>query len=447
MLLDLESLLKVHSLTVKGVIHVGAHFGREYECYKKLNIDKGIFFEPTPSSFEKLKINVVDDGFQLFNKAVGNYNGDVELFVENINQGQSNSILEPTRHLDDYPDIRFEDAKQTAKIVRLDDFIEQPEKFNFLNIDVQGYELEVLKGANTLLENSIDCILSEINFDQLYKNGVNVDELDEYLDKFSFVRVETKWWKKSCWGDGFYLKIKKPKVHSSDMKCLKLARDLIDIEGTNEPVVFDVGANLGTHSEIMVKHLCPTGQSNLHLFEPNLEVYNLLLNTFVAKQANVVNNFGLSRTSGTVEFFVPERKSSLGSQFRREVFSQNNKKWGETRTCSVQMSTLDQYAFQYGIENIHYLKIDTEGAELDVLVGSKELLSSRKILSGQFEYGGTFKDARVTIGQVVKFLHQYGYVIFDVEKNNIVNESFQDDFKMKNFLFTHSENIQHIYPA
>jgi hypothetical protein len=54
MLLDLINLKEKYNLDIKGVIHIGAHFGQEYETYEKLNIDKIIFFEPHPKSFSVL---------------------------------------------------------------------------------------------------------------------------------------------------------------------------------------------------------------------------------------------------------------------------------------------------------------------------------------------------------------------------------------------------------
>jgi len=115
-------------------------------------------------------------------------------------------VLVPSRHLIDYPNIVF-DGKETVEMVRLDDFVDSPMRYNFLNLDVQGYELEVLKGAAELLS-SVDAILSEVNSDQLYEGGVLIEELDQFLEDFSFERVATKWWKKSCWGDALYVKRK-----------------------------------------------------------------------------------------------------------------------------------------------------------------------------------------------------------------------------------------------
>ena len=70
-------------------------------------------------------------------------------------------------------------------------------------MDVQGYELEVLKGAAELLAD-IDYIHAEINRVELYEGCVMVSDLDMFLQ--DFVRVNTEWWPGQDWGDAFYIR-------------------------------------------------------------------------------------------------------------------------------------------------------------------------------------------------------------------------------------------------
>ena len=53
---------------------------------------------------------------------------------------------------------------------------------------MQGYELEVFKGATKTLE-SIDLILAEINKEEMYKDCARVEDLDNYLQGFGFERI------------------------------------------------------------------------------------------------------------------------------------------------------------------------------------------------------------------------------------------------------------------
>ena len=76
-----------------------------------------------------------------------------------------------------------------------------------MNIDTQGFELEVLKGAtNTLLKN-VKYILIEINTKELYKGAPLVNDIDSFLRNYDFIRTDTQFWaEKDPWGDAFMSK-------------------------------------------------------------------------------------------------------------------------------------------------------------------------------------------------------------------------------------------------
>ena len=208
MLLDFNVLKNKYSLDVRGVLHIGAHYGQEFSIYENNNIEKIIFFEPLPKTFEVLEKNVGNKAM-LVNKALGNENKKIMMNVETANQGMSSSILQPNIHLLQYPHIRFE-TQIEVDMVKLDDFIESESieisNYNMINIDVQGYELEVFRGGEKVLEN-IDYIITEVNRDIVYENNALIQDLDEFLSKFGFERLETTW-DGITWGDAFYKKKK-----------------------------------------------------------------------------------------------------------------------------------------------------------------------------------------------------------------------------------------------
>jgi hypothetical protein len=149
----------------------------------------------------------------LFNLALGNENKKISMNIETVNNGQSSSILEPELHLKQYPHIIFNNKIQ-VDMMKLDDLMifyksnskNKSKNFNLINIDVQGYELEVFKGAENTL-NNIDYIISEVNRDYIYKNCALVNELDDFLNNYGFERKETSW-DGNTWGDAFYIKNK-----------------------------------------------------------------------------------------------------------------------------------------------------------------------------------------------------------------------------------------------
>jgi FkbM family methyltransferase len=133
-----------------------------------------------------------------FNLAIGNTRGKVSMYIENNinNHGQSCSILEPLLHLQQFPDIVF-DQQEEVSIDRLDNIIYERSLYDYMHIDVQGYELEVLKSATQSLRyvNTIDI---EVNRQELYHGCAMIPAIDTFLRVFEFHRVSVDWY-----GGGF----------------------------------------------------------------------------------------------------------------------------------------------------------------------------------------------------------------------------------------------------
>jgi hypothetical protein len=119
------------------------------------------------------------------------------------NQQESSSILKPKIHLDQYPNITFNETEAVI-LSKLDDY--NYKDYNFINMDVQGYELEVLKGSTETLK-FVDYVYCEVNRDEVYENNALVEQLDEFLNPYNFNRVETEW-VGDTWGDALYIKSK-----------------------------------------------------------------------------------------------------------------------------------------------------------------------------------------------------------------------------------------------
>lgn len=204
MVFDLKKLIKKYSMNIKNVVHIGGHYGQEIKLYKEINPSCKIqIFEPHPETFKTLLDNVFFfDDVVCHNLALGPTEMTMNMFVENNNNGQSNSLLKPKLHLQQYPHITFD--SNINVIVKPLDFFNLDDSYNFVSIDVQGYELEVLKGCEKTLEN-IDYIISEVNNQELYENCCKVQDVDEFLARFNFKRVETDW-EGHTWGDALYIK-------------------------------------------------------------------------------------------------------------------------------------------------------------------------------------------------------------------------------------------------
>lgn len=204
MILDLKQLKKKYNMDVNGVIHIGAHYGEEYPQYRELFGDIPIImWEASPQNFVILNNKLKDEqNLILINKGVGPFECEVNLYKETANTGQSNSVLKPKGHTQQYPHIVFNETEK-IKILPLDRW-EPSSALNFINIDIQGFELQAFMGAKKTLEH-VDYIMTEVNRVELYENCAQIDELDWFLKKFNFNRVETDW-AGNTWGDAFYIK-------------------------------------------------------------------------------------------------------------------------------------------------------------------------------------------------------------------------------------------------
>lgn len=200
MIIDYEYLFKKYNLNVSGAIHVGAHHGTEINEYLRCGAEKVVCFEPIKSSFEILK-KYESEKVLLFNCALGEIEKkDVTMHVSSGDKCSS-SILEPMEHLIDHPTIFFNEY-ELVNMHTLDQYIDKIKGCNYLSIDVQGYEYEVLQGSNETLK-FIDYIYLEVNRGQTYKNNRLVEDIDALLLSYDIHRVETSW-ESRTWGDAFY---------------------------------------------------------------------------------------------------------------------------------------------------------------------------------------------------------------------------------------------------
>ncbi len=204
MLISLDMLVAKYKVQFKGILHVGAHECEEIVLYDKyLPRNKVLWIDALEEkvAFSKNKYPDV-----LIEQAV--VSDKVEEVTFNVsNNGQSSSILEFGLHKTFHPQVHYVNSfKVTTKLLR-DVICKYDIEYNFLNLDIQGAELKALKGMEEYLE-KVDYIYSEVNEDYVYEGCALVTELDEFLGKYGFKRVETSWCSNYRWGDAFYVKSK-----------------------------------------------------------------------------------------------------------------------------------------------------------------------------------------------------------------------------------------------
>jgi FkbM family methyltransferase len=202
MLLNFSHLHKKYNMNISGIIHIGGHYGEEILEYVNNGILKIVVFEPLSKNFQILHENIKDVNANIIGHqiALGSKKGIATMNLSS-NDAQSSSILNPKEHLTLHPNVTFNGTEEVG-VRTLDSF--KYKNYNFLNMDVQGYELEVLKGSKKTLER-IDYVYCEVNRGEVYENNAMVDDVDDFLSNYNFSRVETDWTGK-LWGDALYIK-------------------------------------------------------------------------------------------------------------------------------------------------------------------------------------------------------------------------------------------------
>ncbi len=183
--------------------------------------------------------------------------------------------------------------------------------------------------------------------------------------------------------------------------------------------VFDVGANVGELTLLFSRFVEGGG---VHAFEASADVYKKLeLVCAAAGKRNVVlNHLALSDRNGFVRLHVyDDAYSSFNSQAARPL-----KNYGlDLEPIGVEetpATTVDDYCASKKIERIDLLKIDVEGAELQVMRGARRMLKSKRIRCLTFEFGQTTFDMGNSPEEIEAFLKEMDYKIRNIVKGDSI---------------------------
>jgi len=169
----------------------------------------------------------------------------------------------------------------------------------------------------------------------------------------------------------------------------------------NLRVVLDVGANVGQTTSVYRREF---PYADIYSFEPvSTTFHELTANSITLSGVHLFQmGFGSQASSATISLGEDSRMNSIVYRV------------GEDSEI-VEIQTLDEFVTQHNIDLIDFLKIDTEGYELEVLKGGRDLLRNQRIgmIYIEAELMQTTRHF-VPVEEINGALREYGYEIFGV---------------------------------
>jgi FkbM family methyltransferase len=193
---DPVSYAELINLKLESVIHIGGHYGQERHNYLRNGLS-ATFIEGDPEVFAVLVAQLQGTNFDAVNVMLSN-KAEERKFYKSSHAGVASSLLEPLRHLEQYPEVKFHNVSMVSTVT-LDSLNMNGD---LIVMDVQGAEHLIIEGGKKTIKGA-KALYLECNVGDLYKGDCSLEQLIKLLEAdFSLVRVSMN---KHFWGDAFFV--------------------------------------------------------------------------------------------------------------------------------------------------------------------------------------------------------------------------------------------------
>ncbi len=169
------------------IIDVGVNVGSTLLNFAKICPDGFVFgFEPDVNSISKAERNLKLNEFHnaaIIKKGLGDQNVRARLYKVNGGNAGQNRFLNSADSK-----LIGESNYNEAEIIKLDDFVEEKglDRIDLIKIDVEGFELNVLKGAEQSLRKFSPVLFIELMDANLTLQGENSKSLICFLERLGY---------------------------------------------------------------------------------------------------------------------------------------------------------------------------------------------------------------------------------------------------------------------
>lgn len=172
----------LRELGIETVLDIGAHQGEFSSAVRAVVPAARIFcFEPQADARERIERRIHRPRhLEVFPVAISDHRGRAAFFRSAFTKASS-LLPMASRHREAFP-WTAETETIEVDVKPLDDFADSIEWVGgtLLKIDVQGSELAVLRGADSLLSR-VDCVLVETSTRRLYEGDASFSEVHDHL--------------------------------------------------------------------------------------------------------------------------------------------------------------------------------------------------------------------------------------------------------------------------
>lgn len=168
-------------------------------------------------------------------------------------------------------------------------------------------------------------------------------------------------------------------------------------------IVLDIGANIGTFS-VELRKTSPL--ATIYAFEPHKKTFQSL-QTAAQEYGFEAINAGCGKTMGTASLFdyAGKKDGSEHATIYRDVIEQIHS--ATATSHEIEITTIDFFMTERKLPQIDFLKIDTEGNELNVLLGAERAIADGRVKAIQFEFNAMNVHSRTFFRDFYVLLAEY----------------------------------------
>jgi len=200
---------------IKKILHLGAHLGNEIEFYQQLNPEVIYWFEANPELINELEKNIFkypNIEQKVFNYAVSSETKKINfnlIYSNDMTNTGCSSILELKEHSKQYPHIK---KIKTVEVdsVKIDEFLSSNNlitEFDYINMDIQGSEYDVLSTSELLFSKNLKFQIFQLETCQIemYSGQKLESDIIKFMNSKGYEKKYYHAWAHN-WGDGLFVK-------------------------------------------------------------------------------------------------------------------------------------------------------------------------------------------------------------------------------------------------